>query len=85
MGKCVKKFFKTKLFNLTTPLLWFKIDVLFTQPFAKVKHLTDTNIYAENTARDYLNKLCEMQILEKKELGGHHYYLNLELYRIPAE
>jgi len=61
------------------------IDALFTQPFTKVKHLTEAKIYAENTAREYLNKLCDMQVLEKKEMAGHHYYLNLELYRILSE
>jgi Fic family protein len=58
------------------------IEFLFTQPFTKVKHMVDSRIYAENTARDYLNKLCDMQVMEKKEIEGHHYYLNLELYRI---
>jgi len=61
------------------------IEFLFTQPFTKVKHLVDSGIYAENTARDYLNKLCDMQVMEKKEIEGHHYYLNLELYRILSE
>jgi len=61
------------------------IEFLFTQPFTKVKHLVDSGIYAENTARDYLNKLCDMQVIEKKEIEGHHYYLNLELYRILSE
>ncbi len=61
------------------------IECLFSQPFTKVKHLVDSGIYAENTARDYLNKLCEMQVVEKKEIEGHHYYLNLELYRILSE
>lgn len=61
------------------------ISILFTQPFTKVKHLVDEGIYAENTARDYLNKLSEMNVLEKKEIEGHHYYLNLELYRILSE
>lgn len=61
------------------------VEALFTQPFTKVKHLVESGIYAENTARDYLNKLCEMRILEKKEIEGHHYYLNLELYRILSE
>ena len=61
------------------------IELLFTQPYTKVKQLVDAGIYSENTARDYLNKLCEMQVLEKKEIEGHHYYLNLELYRILAE
>ena len=61
------------------------IEFLFAQPFTKVKHLVDSNIYAENTAREYLNRLCEMQVLEKKEIAGHHYYLNLELYRILSD
>jgi cell filamentation protein, protein adenylyltransferase len=61
------------------------IEFLFTQPFTKVKQLVNAGIYAENTARDYLNKLCDMQVLEKKEIEGHHYYLNLELYRILSE
>lgn len=61
------------------------IELIFTQPYTKVKQLVDAGIYAENTARDYLNKLCEMQVMEKKEIEGHHYYLNLELYRILSE
>ena len=61
------------------------IEALFTQPLTKVKHLTETKIYAENTAREYLNKLCDLQVLEKKEMEGHHYYLNLELYHILSE
>lgn len=61
------------------------VSTLFTQPFTKVKHFVDKGIYSENTARDYLNKLSEMSVLEKKEIEGHHYYLNLELYRILSE
>lgn len=58
------------------------IQKIFTQPFTRVKHLTEDGTYAENTARNYLNKLNEMGILEKKTIQGHHYYLNQELYRI---
>lgn len=61
------------------------VEFIFTQPFTKVKHLVDEGIYSENTARGYLNKLCDMQVLEKKEIVGHHYYLNIELYRILSE
>lgn len=60
-------------------------EVIFTQPYTKVKHFTDEGIYAENTARDYLNKLVDLGVMEKKTFHGHHYYLNLELYRILAE
>lgn len=61
------------------------VEILFTQPLIKVKHIVEAGIYAENTARDYLNILCEMRILERKKMEGHHYYLNLELYRILSE
>ncbi len=61
------------------------VQILFTQPLAKVNHLTDSKIYAENTARNNLNQLTHLGILEKKTISGHHYYLNLELYRILAE
>jgi Fic family protein len=61
------------------------VSVLFTQPFSKVRHFTEQQIYAENTARNYLNQLSTMGILEKKLIQGNHYYLNLELHRILAE
>ena len=32
------------------------VNALFTQPFTKVKHLVDSGIYSENTARDYLKQ-----------------------------
>ena len=60
------------------------VEALFTQPFTKVNHLTDSKIYAENTARDYLNRLAELRLLEKRKIGGKHYYLNTELKRILA-
>ena len=58
------------------------VERIFSQPFTKVKHLTDQGLYSENTARNYLNELGEKGILEKKTIHGHHYYLNSELYRI---
>lgn len=61
------------------------VNVIFTQPFTRVKHFTDGGIYVENTARKYLNQLSNMGILEKRTIQGHHYYLNLELYRILGE
>ncbi len=61
------------------------VQMIFTQPLTKVSHLTDARIYAEATARNYLNELCDLGILEKRTISGHHYYLNLELYRILSE
>ena len=61
------------------------VQVIFTKPFTKVKHLVDAGLFAENTARDYLNKLSVIGVLEKKSINGHFYYLNSELNRILAE
>jgi Fic family protein len=58
------------------------IDAVFTQPFTKVSHLTKAGLYAENTARSYLNKLDEMGVLEKRQIKGRHYYQNRELEQI---
>lgn len=61
------------------------VDMLFTQPYIKVKHLTDAKVYSEVTSRDYLNKLAEMKVLEKKNIEGRHYYLNHQLFTILSE
>jgi DNA-binding IclR family transcriptional regulator len=58
------------------------VEAIFTQPFSKVKHLVEKKLYAENTARNYLNQLVELGICEKRRISGGDYYLNLELYRI---
>jgi Fic family protein len=57
-------------------------EAIFTQPYIKVNHLTDRGVYAENTARNYLNELADLQILEKKEIKGKHYYINPALVEI---
>lgn len=61
------------------------VEHMFTHPITRVKHLTDAGLYAAKTARDYLNLLAEQRLLEKRELRGHHYYLNRELYEILAQ
>lgn len=61
------------------------VNAIFTQPYTRVKHLTDAGSYAENTARKYLDQLAEMSIVEKRAIGRGNYYLNMELYRILSE
>ena len=61
------------------------LNLIFSQPYTKVKHLTDEKLYAENTARSYLNVLSDLGVLEKKSIQGHHYYINLELNSILSD
>lgn len=57
-------------------------EALFSQPYIKVNHLVENGMYAENTARSYLNELAELKVLQKRQLKGRHYYVNLELEQI---
>lgn len=43
------------------------VHMLFKQPYTKVKHLIDGKVYSEVTVRDYLNKLSDIKVLEKKK------------------
>lgn len=61
------------------------IEFVFNQPYTKVNQLVEQSMYAEKTARKYLNELCNMGLLEKKTIEGKDYYLNLELCRIMSE
>lgn len=61
------------------------VEYIFKQPFTKVNHFTNDGVYAEKTARGYLNELAELGVLEKMEISGKHYYKNIELHRILSE
>lgn len=58
------------------------VEAIFTQPYTKVNHLVEQGMYAENTARNYLNELAGLHVLEKREIRGRHYYVNPELVEI---
>jgi len=45
-----------------------------------VKRLTEDGTYAADTARDYRNKLVELQVLNKQIIRGNHYYIHRERY-----
>lgn len=51
---------------------------LFKYPYITVKNLMREKVYAENTARKYLEQLSSAPhyVLEKKIIKGNHYYLN---------
>ncbi len=55
------------------------INHLFTHPYTKVEFAKDELGIHRNTARNYLNKLADIGILDKLEHGHEHYYLNTAL------
>ena len=63
------------------------VERLYSQPFTTVKHITKSTentsgLYAENTARVYLDKLVGTGVLHKVRMGGNNYYRNVKLIEI---
>ena len=58
------------------------IEVLFEQPYCKIKFLVDKGIAQRQTAGDYLNELEEIGILKSKKSGREKLYLNTALYEL---
>lgn len=50
--------------------------------FEVIHPFRDGNGRAENTSRNYLNELADLQVLEKKMIKGKHYYINPALVEI---
>ena len=58
------------------------VDLLFVQPYCKISFLVDGGIASRNTASKYLNRLVELGILGKEQIGKESLYLNKELYQL---
>lgn len=58
------------------------IELLFEQPYCKVKFLVDRNLAKRQTAADYLKELESAGILKSKQVGREMLYLNTRLYEL---
>ena len=56
------------------------IELLFEQPYCKVKFLVDRGIAKRQTAADYLRELEDIGILRSKQVGRENLFLNIKLY-----
>ncbi|MEX0770182.1 MAG: hypothetical protein WD035_05590 [Balneolaceae bacterium] len=61
------------------------IELLFEQPYCKVKHLVDRGIVKRQTAAEYLRELEEAGILKSKQVGRENLFLNVRLYELLTE
>ena len=61
------------------------IEIIFSQPYCKIKFLVDNKIASRNTASKYLNRLSDLGILEPIQEGNENLFLNKELYKILAK
>jgi len=68
------------------PKLDFAVtEAIFTQPYIKAIHLLSEKIKSRNTARKYLDQLCNIQVLELRHIGNENVYINHDLVRILEE
>jgi len=51
---------------------------IFTQPYIKAIHIVGDKIKSRNTARKYLDQLCEIQALELKHIAKSPLFNNLQ-------
>ncbi|WP_234573076.1 Fic family protein [Rhodohalobacter sp. 614A] len=58
------------------------IELLFEQPYCKVKFLVDRGIAKRQTAADYLRELENIGILKSKQVGRENLFLNTRLYEL---
>ncbi len=61
------------------------IEIIFSEPYSKVKMLVDNKIASRNTASKYLNRLSDLGILEPIQVGNENLFLNKDLYEILAQ
>lgn len=58
------------------------IELLFEQPYCKVKYLVDRGIAKRQTAAEYLRELEDAGILRSKQVGRENLFVNIKLYEL---
>ena len=58
------------------------IELLFEQPYCKVKFLVDKGIAKRQTAAEYLQELEKIRILKSQKVGVENLFLNVRLFEI---
>ncbi len=58
------------------------VETLFHQPYCRIGILVELNIASRNTASKYLNRLAEIEVLEKQKEGNEFLFLNTGLYQL---
>jgi len=58
------------------------MEAIFTQPYIKAIHIINEKIKSRNTARKYLDQLCDIRVLELRHIGNENVYINNDLVRI---
>lgn len=58
------------------------VEILFEQPYCKIKFLVEAGIAKRITAKKYLQELEEIGILKSKKVGKEILYINTKFYKL---
>jgi Fic family protein len=74
----------TDIIKKELPKIYSKelVEVIFQQPYCKIKFLEDANIARRQTASVYLKELERIGILKGVKIGHEKYYIHSALYKI---
>ncbi len=61
---------------------YYILEAIFAQPYIKAIHIVNEKIKSRNTARKYLDQLCDIGVLELRHIGNENVYINNDLVRI---
>lgn len=83
--KIIELMQKTTLFvQAKTPKIYSKdlMEIIFSQPYCKIRFLEEAGIARRQTASRYLQELEKIKILKSIKIGREQYYINHALLRI---
>jgi len=76
--------FKERLRNETKIYSHELVNNLFRHPYTRIEYVMEEVDVSRPTAGRYLQRICELGLLEKLEIGKNHYYVNKNLVDLLA-
>lgn len=58
------------------------IELIFVQPYCRIRNVVETGIAQRQTAAVYLKELCRIGVLEEAKAGREKFFINLRLMRL---
>jgi len=75
------------VFKSRVPKIYSKdlLEILFQQPYSKIKSLENAGIAKRLTATKYLNELEKLGILQSVKVGKEKLYVNIDFFKLLKE
>ncbi len=61
------------------------IQIIFQQPYCRIHNLVDANIAKRQTASSYLKQLCDIGVLEERQVGKEKLFIHPKLIQLLSQ